>query len=75
MINWLFFIWKISHEDAFLGVEKNECAARVFLTPYEASEWDIFQIKNNQLIILFIIYVIHIITFNFIFIIYNLHYL
>ena len=44
---------------------KNECAARVFLTPYDASEWDIFQIKNNQLIILFIIYRINIIIFIF----------
>ena len=44
---------------------KNECAARVFLTPYDASEWDIFHIKNNQLIILFIIYLINIIIFDF----------
>ena len=44
---------------------KNECAARVFLTPYDASEWDIFHIKNNQLIILFIIYLIKIIIFKF----------
>ena len=33
-----------------------------FLTPYDASEWDIFHIKINQLIILFIIYII---VFNF----------
>ena len=44
---------------------KNECAAQVFLTPYDASEWDIFHIKNNQLIILFIIYLINIIILNF----------
>ena len=44
---------------------KNECAAQVFLTPYDASEWDTFHIKNNQLIILFIIYLINIIIFNF----------
>ena len=43
---------------------KNECAARVFLTPYDASEWDIFHIKNNHLIILFIICLINIIIFN-----------
>ena len=39
-----------------LGVEKNECTAQGFLMPYDALEWDIFHIKNNQLIILFIIY-------------------
>ena len=33
--------------------------------PYYASEWDIFHIKNNRLIILFIIYLIYIIIFNF----------
>ena len=44
---------------------KNECAAWVFLTPYDASKWDIFHIKNNQLIILFILYLINIIIFNF----------
>ena len=33
--------------------------------PYDASEWDIFHTKNNQLIILFIIYLINIIIFNF----------
>ena len=44
---------------------KNECAARVFLTPYDASELDIFYIKNNHLIILFIIYLINIIIFYF----------
>ena len=44
---------------------KNECTAQVFLTPYNASEWDIFHIKNNQLFILFIIYLINIIIFNF----------
>ena len=38
---------------------------RVFLTPYDASEWDIFHIKNNKLIILFIIYFINIIIFSF----------
>ena len=38
-----------------------------FSTPYKASEWDIFHIKNNQLIILFIIYLINIIIFNFFF--------
>ena len=47
---------------------KNECAARVFLTPYDASEWDIFHIKNNQLIILLIIYLINIIIFNFLYV-------
>ena len=31
--------------------------------PYNASKWDIFYIKNNQLIILFIIYLINIIIF------------
>ena len=36
-----------------------------FLTPNDASEWDIIHIKNNQLIILFIIYLINIIIFNF----------
>ena len=35
------------------------------LTPYDASEWDIFHIKNNQLIILFIIYLINIIIYIF----------
>ena len=55
----------MSHENALLSIEKNECAARVFLTPYDASEWDIFHIKNNQLIILLIIYLIYIIIFNF----------
>ena len=44
---------------------KNECAARVFLTPYDAFEGDIFHIKNNQLITLFIVYLINIIIFNF----------
>ena len=44
---------------------KNECSAQVFSTPYDASEWDIFHIKNNQLIILFIIYLINLIIFNF----------
>ena len=44
---------------------KNECAAQLFLTPYNASEWDIFHIKNNQLIILFIKYLINIIIFHF----------
>ena len=33
--------------------------------PYDASKWDIFHIKNNQLFILFIIYLINIIIFNF----------
>ena len=33
--------------------------------PYDASKWDIFHIRNNQLIILFIIYLIKIIIFNF----------
>ena len=33
--------------------------------PYDASKWDIFHIQNNQLIILFIIYLINIIIFNF----------
>ena len=51
--------------DALLGVEKHECAAGVFLTPYDVSELDIFHIKNNQLIILFIIYLIRIIICNF----------
>ena len=37
-------------------------AARVFLKPYDASRWDIFHIKNNQLIILFIIYLTNIIN-------------
>ena len=36
--------------------------------PYDASEWDIFHIKNNQLIIYFTKYLINIIIFNFIFI-------
>ena len=31
--------------------------------PYNASVWDIFHIKNNQLIILFIIYLFNIIIF------------
>ena len=44
---------------------KNECAARVFLTPYGASELDIFHIKNNQLTFLFFIDLINIIIFNF----------
>ena len=54
-------MWKISHEHALLGAEKK----RVFLTLYDESEWDIFHIKNNQLIILFIMYLINIIIFNF----------
>ena len=65
IINWLFLIWKISYEDALLGVEKTRAQREFFLTPYDASEWDIFHIKNNQLIILFIIYLINIIIFNF----------
>ena len=44
---------------------KNECVARVFLMPYDASERDIFLNKKYQMIILFIIYVINIIIFNF----------
>ena len=45
--------------------QKNDCAARVFLTSYDASEWDFFRIKNNQLIILFIIRLTNITIFNF----------
>ena len=44
---------------------KKQVHSTSFLTPYDASEWDIFHIKNNQLIILFIIYLINIIFFNF----------
>ena len=44
---------------------KNTCCALFFSTPNNTSSWDIFHIKNNQLIILFIIYLIHIIIFNF----------
>ena len=33
--------------------------------PYDAPEWDIFHIKNKQLIILSITYLIHTIIFNF----------
>ena len=47
-----------------LGVKKTSVQHNFFLTPYHASEWDIFHIKNNQLIILFIIYLINIIIFN-----------
>ena len=32
--------------------------------PDDASEWDIFHIKNNQLIIPFIVYLINIIIFS-----------
>ena len=46
-------------------MKKKERAARVFLMPYDASDWNIFHIKNNQLIILFTIYFINIIIFNF----------
>ena len=41
--------------DAFelLGVEKTSAQHEFFLTSYDISEWDIFHIKNNQLIILY----------------------
>ena len=61
-------MWHIDDNQLVVFDMKNislGCAARVFLTPYDASEWDIFHIKNNQLIILFIIYFINIIIFNF----------
>ena len=36
--------------------KKNSSSALVFSTPYNASSWDIFHIKNNQLIILYLIH-------------------
>ena len=44
---------------------KKQVRSKSFLTPYNASERDIFYIKNNQLIILFIKYLINFIIFNF----------
>ena len=43
---------------------KKRVRSTSFFMPYDASERDIFHIKNNQSIILFIIYLINII-FNF----------
>ena len=48
-----------------LGVEKTSAQHEFFLTPYDVSEWDIFHIKNNQLIVLFIVYLINIVISNF----------
>ena len=44
---------------------KNIVRSTSFLTPDDVAERDIFHIKYNQLIILFIIYLINIIIFNF----------
>ena len=54
----------MSHEDALSGLKKRVRSTSFFLTHYDASEWDIFHLKNNQLIILFIIYLINIIINN-----------
>ena len=59
-----FFIWKISHEDALLGVEKT-IAQHEFFNAWRRIRVRYFSYKNNQLIILFIIYLINIIIFNF----------
>ena len=55
----------MSHEDALLGVEKTSAQHEFFkcLTMHR----DIFHIKNNQLIIVFITYLTNIIIFNFMF--------
>ena len=64
--NQLVFFYKKNISEGYVVRRwKNECAAQVFLTPYDASEWDISQIENHQLFILFIIYLINIIIFNF----------
>ena len=58
IINWLFLIWKLSHSGALLGVKKTCAAHSFFPTPNNASSWDSFHIKNNQLIILSFMYII-----------------
>ena len=45
--------------------KKTSAQHEFFSTSYDAFEWDIFHIKNNQVIILFIIYLINTIIFNF----------